>query len=385
MNGVDVSGSLMGTRRFRPSWLTIDDGALKRNITKLCSLAGDARYCAIVKANAYGHGALRVAEAAVECGAGMLGVATLEEAVELREGGIDAPILLLSEPSEEVLADPYSPLLSYGIETTVYSEVGIVALDGAACAHGTVAPVHLKVNTGMNRVGVQPEYVLALAKRIVVGEGLRLAGVCSHFAMADTPDDSFTLLQADRFDAALDLLASEGISTGVRHLANSAGLLSDPVRYRYDMVRCGIAQYGFSPSAALAGRLCLEPVLSLRSRLAFVRRLRAGEGISYGHQHVVDRSTWIGTVPLGYADGVLRSLSGRVNVLVRGVPRPIVGNITMDQFMVDLGEAGGDVGDEVVLLGRQGEVEITAQDWALALDTISYEILCGIGERVPRE
>lgn len=368
------------TERFRPSWVRVDLDAVSANTEYLAGLASPAELCAVVKADAYGHGAEEVARATLEAGAAMLGVALVEEAIELRAAGIDDPVLLLSQapPGAEAAA------VEAGLTATVYTEAGADALSAAATAAGRDVAVHLKVNTGMNRVGCQPEDAVALARRIASTPGLRLGGTWTHFAVADEPDLDYTAAQAKLFDAVVADIVAAGIDPGTLHAANSAATLVDPVHYRYDMVRCGIALYGIAPAPGLAGSDALTPVMSLRSELTHVRRLAPGERISYGLRYELDRASWVGTVPLGYHDGVRRGLTGKADVLVGGRRRPVAGTITMDQLMVDLGEEEVPVGTEVVLIGRQGAAEIRAEEWAGLLGTIGYEVTCGIGARVPR-
>ena len=365
---------------FRPSRALVDLDAIAANTGYLCRIAAPAALCAVVKADGYGHGAVPVASAALEAGAAMLGVALVEEVLDLRGAGIGAPVLLLSQapPGAE------AALVDTGATATVYTEAGVDALARAASAAGRDVAVHLKVNTGMNRVGCQPDAAPGLARRIEAAAGLRLGGTWTHFAVADEPDLDCTETQAKLFDAVVADIAAAGVDPGVLHAANSAATLVDAERYRYDMVRCGIALYGIAPAPGLAGTGRLVPALTLVSELAHVRRLDPGERISYGHRYELDRPSWVGTVPLGYHDGVRRGLSGRAEVLVGGHRRPIAGTITMDQFMVDLGDDEMPVGTEVVLIGRQGEAEIRAEEWAAKLGTIGYEVTCGIGARVPR-
>jgi alanine racemase len=243
--------------------------------------------------------------------------------------------------------------------------------------------VHLKIDTGMHRVGADPADALTLAKALLAS-GIELAAVWTHLAIADEPSDEYTAGQLAAFDAVLAELAEAGIRPALVHVANSAGAIAHPGARR-DMVRCGIALYGLDPSPALAGACSLRPAMSLRSHVAYARRLDAGERLSYGLRYRVDRPSTIATVPIGYADGVPRRLSAvGGEVLVGGRRRPIAGTITMDQLMVDCGDDHVGVGDEVVLIGRQADETITAWEWAERLDTIAYEIVCGIGPRVPR-
>ena len=368
---------------WRAAWAEVDLDAIASNVELLVARCAPAAVCAVVKADGYGHGAAPVARAALDAGATWLAVALVEEGVVLRDEGIDAPVLLLSEPPAESMG----AVVAARLTPTVYSATGVAA---AAAAVGTTrAPlgVHLKVDTGMHRVGADPADVPALANAVREAPRLRLDGLWTHLAVADEPEqDDFTNTQLARFEDTRDALAAEGIVPGLLHAANSAGALVHPAA-RYDMVRCGIAVYGHAPGPALADAADLRPALTLRSRVSLIRTLAAGERLSYGRRYAVgEPGAVVATVPLGYADGVPRRL-GEVGteVLVGGRRRPIAGTVTMDQFMVDCGPGSPvAVGDEVVLIGRQGDSEVPAEEWADRLGTITYEVLCAIGPRVPR-
>ncbi len=367
---------------LRPVWGEVDLGAVRANARALADLAAPAALLAVVKADGYGHGAVPVARAALEAGATWLGVALVEEGVTLREAGIDAPIMVLSEP-----APPAAPtVVAQGLTPVVYTANGIEALAKAVAESGRDEPlaVHLKVDTGMHRVGCAPEDALALVAAIDARGELHLEGVCTHFAVADEPDHPYTQAQIDRFDALLEELVAGGRARPMVHAANSAGLLAHPAS-AYDLVRCGIALYGVAPAPGLADHVGLTPVLSLRARVSHTKTLRAGDRLSYGLRYELASSGTVATVPVGYADGVPRNLGlAGGQALVGGRRHPIAGTITMDQLMIDVGDASVEVGDEVVLLGRQGDEEITADEWADRLGTIAYEVVTGIGPRVPR-
>ncbi len=382
--------------QFRPSWAEVDVGAIAANARTLAGLAAPAQLCAVVKAGGYGHGAVRAAEAALDGGATWLAVALVEEGVELRDAGIDAPILLLSEPPVGAFAD----VVAADLRPTVYTATAVEAAAKAAAAAAGVATagadagdrrlrrlaVHLKVDTGMHRVGAPLEDVVDLAADIVARPELTLEGLWTHFAVADEPwRDQFTEAQLERLLAVQRTLAARGVRPRLLHAANSAGAIAHPAA-RLDLVRCGIALYGLDPSTELAGRVPLVPALSLKSRVSQVKEIPAGEGVSYGLRWTAPERTTVATVPLGYADGVPRRLScAGADVLLGGRRRPMAGTITMDQLLVDCGPRS-DVraGDEVVLIGRQGHDEIPAWEWAAKLGTIGYEVVCGIGPRVPR-
>jgi alanine racemase len=365
----------------RWAWAEVDLAAVSHNVGVLRDAVAPAEVWAVVKADGYGHGAVPVARAALAAGAAGLCVALVQEGAALRDAGIDAPILVLSEqPPNELAA-----LVSNGLIATTYTAEGIDAL-AAAAARRWRYPVHVKVDTGMHRVGCRPEEAVEVARRLVGRAELGLAGVFTHLAVADEPHDPYTAEQLARFDEVLGGLAEAGIRPGLVHAANSAGGLAHPAARRA-LVRAGIAVYGHPPGPGVAHLARgLRPALSLRGRVSFVQRRAAGERISYGLRHRFERDTVVATVPVGYADGVPRRLfAAGGEVLVGGSRCPIVGVVTMDQLMVDCGpDATVAVGDEVVLLGRQGDEEVTATEWAERLGTIAYEITCGIGARVPR-
>ena len=367
---------------LRPVWGEVDLGAVRENARVLAALASPAQLLAVVKADAYGHGAIPVARAALESGATWLGVALVEEGAMLRRDGIDAPILVLSEPAPAA-ADA---VVSNRLTPVVYTPVGIDALAKAVVAAGTddALPVHLKVDTGMHRVGCSVAEAPGLVELIAACPELELQGVCTHLAVADEIDNAYTDQQIDTFDALLGELDVQGVRPPLVHAANSAGLIAHP-RARYDLVRVGIALYGVPPADALAGRVELRPVLSLRAQVSHVKDLPAGTGLSYGLRYQLPRDARVATVPVGYADGVPRNLGlAGGEVLIGGRRCRIAGSVTMDQLMADVGDLDVAVGDDVVLLGRQDHEEITAAEWAEHLGTIPYEIVTGIGPRVPR-
>jgi alanine racemase len=368
---------------LRPAWVEVDLDAVRANTSALAAMSAPAALLAVVKADGYGHGAEPVARAALDAGASWLGVALVEEGIALRNAGIDAPILVLSEPPRAA-ADA---VVAHELTPTVYTAVGIEGLAKAVASAGSAGPlaVHLKIDTGMHRVGCSVEDAPDLVDAIAARPELELGGVCTHLAVADEPDNSYTDEQLDRFDQLLLALEGRDARPPLVHAANSAGLLAHP-RARYDLVRAGIALYGVAPAPVLADRLALRPALSLRARVSHVKQLPAGSRMSYGLRYELDRSSRVATVPIGYADGVPRNLGiAGGEVLVHGERARIAGTVTMDQLMVDVGDADVEVGDEVVLLGAQGGDEITASEWADHLGTIAYEIVTGIGTRVPRQ
>lgn len=362
----------------RWAWAEVDVGAVQHNVELLTSIAGPAAVWAVVKADGYGHGAVQVAQAAISGGATGLCVALVQEGVALRTAGIDCPILVLSEQPPSELVDAVRSAL----ELTVYSHGQLEAI-AAAGGHGH--PVHLKIDTGMRRVGAAADDALSLAAAIAASPALRLAGLCTHLAVADDPADAFNAVQIESFDDVITALAVAGHQAPLVHAANSAATLALP-EARFDMVRAGIAVYGISPGAALDQQAApLRPALSLRARVSHVKQVRSGDRISYGLRHKFDGNTVVATLPLGYADGVPRrffDVGGEV--LIGGRRRPVVGVVTMDQLMVDCGDTGVAIGDEAVLIGSQGGESITAADWAKLLGTIGYEVVCGISSRIDR-
>ncbi len=364
------------------AWAEVSLGAIAANIRTLREVAAPAAVCAVVKADGYGHGAAPVARAALEAGAGWLAVAQVPEATELRDAAIDAPILLLSEPRPAEVDEA----LATRARVTVYTADMVERLAHATSEAGLPPlPVHLKVDTGMRRVGAAPEQAVALAKAIDGHPSLTLEAVWTHCAVADEPDNPFTRTQLERYDAVLADVAAAGIDVPLRHAANSAATITHPAS-RYDLVRCGIAVYGIPPAPALDGAVPLAPVVRLATEVSFVKPVLAGEGVSYGHRGRPGTDTLVATLPIGYADGVFRALGGMgQEVLIRGRRHPMLGVVTMDQVMVDLG-ADSDVvpGDEAVLLGEQGGDRISPEEWAARLGTVGYEIVCAIGARVER-
>ena len=369
---------------MRPVWAEVDLGAIATNVKTLRARAAPAAFCAVVKADGYGHGAVPVARAALVGGADLLAVALVAEGVELRDAGIASDVLVLSQAS----ADEIGQLVDADLDATVYTASGVDGLSVASRRAGRTADrpvrVHLKLDTGMHRVGAQPDEAVPLAKAIDADPALELRSVFTHCAVADEPDNGFTAVQLERFHALVAEIEAAGIEVPCVHAANTAAAIDHP-EARLGMVRCGIGMYGIAPAPALDDRVALVPALSLRARVSHVKRVAAGEGISYGLRYRPEVETTIATVPLGYADGLPRRLGAEGGtVLVGGRARPIAGSVTMDQILVDCADLPVAVGDEVVLLGSQGDATIGAEEWADRLGTIAYEIICGISPRVPR-
>ena len=362
------------------AWAEIDLSAIAHNVRTLRAvLSPTAQLMAVVKANAYGHGALPVARTALQYGAAWLGVARVGEALELRASGIEAPILLLGPISPAEAADAVRARARVAVASLAVAR----ALSEQSQAQGVLTPVHLKIDTGMSRFGVPLGQTLDFARTVQSLPALRLEGVFTHFAVADEADKSFTLQQAEHFAQALADLERAGVDVPLRHAANSAGMLSAE-RFHFDLVRAGIALYGAQVGLNLPLMKRLRPALSLKSRVAYVRRVAAGATVGYGRTFTCEREMGLALVSIGYADGVRRALSNKGAVLIRGQRARILGRVSMDQIVVSADECGAHEGDEVVLIGRQGDAEITVDEVAGWAGTISYEIFTGIGARVPR-
>lgn len=360
---------------IRPTHLEIDLDAIRHNVGKMCELAKDSQVLAVVKADAYGHGAIPCAKAALEAGASMLAVALIEEGIELREAGISAPILMLGQTdSKGAFA-----AVEYGITQVVFETDTLLALEGAARSLGVTAQAHIKLDTGMNRIGVRSkEELCALLEAAKQCGHVRLTGAMTHFATADDLESDFGTEQIRRYEEMLAVLAQHGLSV-IRHAAASAASVRYP-QARYDLVRAGIAMYGVDP----LHQLQLRPVMRWVTRVAYVKTINAGETVSYGRRFTAQRDTVIATIPVGYADGYRRAFSNKACALVQGVRVPVVGSVCMDQVMLDVTGVSVREGDEVVLLGCQGGEEITAEELAVYADTIPYEIMTGVSHRVPR-
>jgi alanine racemase len=364
------------------AWVEIDPLALAANTRAICEYLGPrTQLLAVIKADAYGHGAVAVAGVVLAHGATWLGVATLAEAMQLRRAGIEAPILLLGgiHTIQQVQA-----LLYWRVEPTLATWEQLRLLAQVAQQEGRVLPVHVDVDTGMSRLGVPWQEAASLIAAVHRTPSLRLASIYSHLATADDPDSRFVWVQQQRLNEVLQGVQRLGIPCPHVHLANSAGMLLDR-QLHYDMVRVGLALYGYAPAPHLEGILPLQPVLQVRARIVQVKEIGPGTGVSYGHRFVATQRMRLATVGIGYADGVPRGLSNRMTALVAGQRVRQVGMITMDQLMLDVTPVPEvQVGQVVTLIGREGAHQITAQDWAKELNTITWEILCGFKHRLPR-
>lgn len=361
----------------------VDLGAIAHNVRLLCEHAGPAQVMAVVKADGYGHGATPVARAALAAGAAELGVATVDEALALRADGITAPVLAWLHPP----GIDFGPALLADVEIAVSSVRQLDELLDATRRTGRTATVSVKVDTGLNRNGVLaaqfPSMLTALRQAVAEG-AIRLRALMSHMVYADQPGNSINDVQAQRFSEMLAHAREAGVRFEIAHLSNSSATMSRP-DLAFDMVRPGIAVYGLSPVPE-RGDLGLLPAMTVKCAVALVKPVRAGEGVSYAHTWIAERDTTVALMPVGYADGVFRSLGGRLDVLINGRRRPGVGRICMDQFLVDLGPGQVDVaeGDEAILFGPGTRGEPTAQDWADLIGTIHYEVVTSPRGRITR-
>ena len=362
-------------------WAEVDLGAVRHNVAELRALIGaETLLCAVVKADAYGHGARAVAPAALEAGADWVAVATVEEGIDLRDAGVGAPILVMGP----VMAASAEAGVAAGLRLAVHDRAGVGLIGAAAARVGRTAQVHLKLDSGMTRLGAPSEEFTELARLIEAQADLELEAAWTHFAEAETRDSPRTREQLARLLTEVQTLAAAGIRPPIVHACNSAGAFFHPAA-RLSMVRCGIAIYGYNPAGLGPAPIALRPALAWKARLVAIHDIEAGRRVGYGGTYVASRRTRVGTVSSGYADGYSRRLSGLGTVLLRGRRTPVIGRISMDFITIDVtGIEEAEVGDEVVLLGSQGSETISADDLAAAADTISYEVLCGIGARVER-
>ena len=364
----------------RPTRIRVDLDALAHNLDALQRHAGTP-VMGIVKANAYGHGLVPVARHLEAQGIAQLGVAFVEEGIALRRAGLKVPILVLGG----IHAPQVSQFIAHDLEVTVSSVDKLRQVEQAAESMGRKAIIHLKIDTGMERIGVHSENAAPFIEAAVASRWCDAKGIYSHLACADAPASPMTALQLQRFLAACSYFDRIGAPMPLRHLANSGGVLHFPETC-LDMVRPGIALYGVLPDPASQATVALRPALSLVSSVVYFKVVKAGRTVSYGATWTAAGDTRVITLPIGYGDGYPRSLSSRGEVLVRGQRHPIIGRVCMDQFMVDVGPGGSAYnGDEVVLIGRQQDAVISCEAVAQAAGTIPYEILTGLNERIPRE
>lgn len=358
---------------MHPSWIEIDLAQFRKNIAIVRGVIGKSLYCLPVKANAYGHGLIKIGQEAEAAGVDYLGVAHLREGIELRKAGVTIPILVFGAIHEDQIGE----LIYHNLEFSISSQFKADLVAAKCKLKNLRCRVHLEVDTGMQRTGVRSKTALSLFEHVKKLEGIEVVGIYSHLATADVPNDPFAMKQISAFNSLLENRVFQG-SNLIRHIGNSGGV-SHYGESHLDMVRPSLLTFGYTN--VIPG---IKPCFSLKSRVSFFKVVEKGEGISYGHSYVTPKRTRIVTVPIGYGDGYLRMLSNRASVLIRGQRFPIVGAICMDQFMVDIGDAEVYVGDEVVLIGKQGNQEIPLTEIAHLCQTIPYEILCLFNNRLPR-
>jgi alanine racemase len=364
-------------RYYRPTWAEIDLNNLAHNFRQVKKMLAPAtKVMVTVKADAYGHGLIPVSKKLVSCGVDHLGVASIDEGISLRKSGIRKPILVLGP----VLKKDILPLFQYRLAATVCDEESVEALNRKARSLGQDLDIHIKIDTGMGRIGVPCPQALEFIRKVRQCKGLRLQGLFTHFALADT-DKDYTRRQAKLFNRIAQESEKEGLRIPLLHAANSMGVLNFKEAH-FNMVRPGLVIYGLYPKQGL--KISLKPVLSLKTRVIFVKDLPSGCGISYGHSYVTKRSTRVATLPIGYGDGYPRLLSNQAPVLIKGRLFKVCGRICMDQMMVDVGDLSLKTGEVVVLIGSQGKRRISVEELAVLSQTIPYEIVCGLGSRIPR-
>ncbi|MBN2397255.1 MAG: alanine racemase [Deltaproteobacteria bacterium] len=367
-------------QRYR-SWVEIDLDSFRRNWTEISRMAGPGvKVLQVVKADAYGHGAIEISRAAVKNGVYALGVANADEGVQLRVGGIEAPVIILS-PSTAAEIDE---IVKYHLVPSVSDIHFAVELSGRLVEKGERLPVHIEVDTGMGRGGAICGDAIAMVKDVIDLPNIEVEGIFTHLSVSEARDDAYNVLQWERFDEILKGLEKEGIVIPLRHISNSGGVLDFPA-FNLDMVRPGIMTYGVYPGPGLEEKAKLAPVMAFKTTVVILKDFPAGSSIGYGRTYVTERPSRIATIPVGYGDGYGVIMSNRGEALIRGKRAPIVGRISMDMCTVDVTDIPGcGIGDEVVLMGRQGDEYISAAEIAEKAGTISYEILCALGKRAPR-
>ncbi len=369
-------------KNIRPVWAEVDLKAIENNIKEIKRVAKDKEIIAVVKADAYGHGALDVVPVLLKNGVDRLAVAVITEAIELREAGINVPILILGYTPISFADD----IINYDIEQTVFDLNYAKELSKAALRLGKKAKIHISLDTGMGRIGFIPnEESINAIEEISKLDGIEITGMFTHFSTADEADKNYTREQFEKYKWTVDQLEKRDINVGIKHVANSATII-DLEEYYYDAIRPGIILYGYYPSNEVnKEKIKIRPALTLKSHVIHLKEVKEGTYISYGRKYVTKGIEKIATLPIGYADGYTRLLSGKVKVIINNKLVPVVGRICMDQCMVNVSELDSvKVGDEVILLGETENCKYNADDIAKEIDTISYEILCMIGKRVPR-
>ena len=370
-------------KRIRSAWAEISLDNLAHNVREVRRITNEkAEITAVIKADAYGHGAINVASALIENGISRFAVSILDEGIELRESGVKIPILILGYTDPQIADE----VLKYDMEQTVYSLDVAEALSKEAVKQNKIAKIHIKIDTGMNRIGLKPDdEAVQLIKKICALPNIQLIGVYTHFASADETDKTYTRNQYRKFEEICETIECEGIDTGMKHCSNSAAVV-DLLEMHSDMVRTGILLYGLAPSNDVQlSKLLLKQVMSLKVRISHVKEIEAGQCVSYGRKFTATKKTKVATLPIGYADGYTRMLSGKAEVLIKGYRAPIIGTICMDQCMADVTDIP-DVctGDEAVMFGEQDGNFISIDEVAAKLNTVNYEIVNMISKRIPR-
>lgn len=365
---------------MRPTRAEINLGAIAFNLQGIRRQVAPAGIMAVVKADAYGHGALQVSRVALEEGASYLAVAVIDEAIALRKAGIEAPLLVFGGFSHE----DARLFVDWELDATVFDRQGLALISQAARKRNRPVRVHVKADTGMGRLGVDFREAVPFIEMVRNTEGVELVGLYTHFATSDALDKSYANLQLLRYKSLIDELASKGIRIPLKHTANSGAILDMPGSW-FDLVRPGIMMYGHYPSAETTGSVEIHPAMSFKTAVIQVKQIERGQSVSYGRTFIADRLMTIATLPVGYADGYNRLLSNRGEVLIRGRRFPVAGRVCMDLIMAAAG-AGDEIrtGDEVVLFGRQGDEEISVASICELLGTIPYEVTCWVSKRVPR-
>ena len=368
---------------MRLSYALIDIANLKFNFLKIREKIKDTRIMAIVKADAYGHGVIETVKAlnSLPEKPEYYGVAIIEEGIELRRNYVDQPILIFN-PVIENDSDLYS---KYDLISSVFNEKHLSILKKANSFDGKKIKVHIKVDTGMHRLGIDFREAFDFVKKLSKDKNFIIDGIYTHFANSDEKDKSYVKLQLGRFNGVLDKLKAEGINYGLAHAANSGAILDIPEAY-FDMVRPGILMFGYYPSEETTESIELRPVMSLRSYVESIKSIDKNESISYGRKYFTKKKTNIASVPIGYADGYTRGLSNKSKAVINGKLFPQVGSVTMDRIMFEIGNENIKIGDEVILLGKdkQSGLAFSAWDWCKLVNTIPYEVMCGISKRIPR-
>ncbi|MCL6519078.1 MAG: alanine racemase [Armatimonadetes bacterium] len=366
---------------FRPTVAEIDLEAIAFNFRQVRNLVGpEVKICPAVKADGYGHGAIPVSQAVLNAGAEMLGVATLEEALELRNAGINTPILIL----QCVLPDGIPEIIAHNVSTMVCDLAFATELSKCAVEAGKRMKVHIKVDTGMGRLGISLAEAVEFSIQLSGMPGLEIEGIFTHFPSSGDPDLSFSHIQIEEFRRLTDEIRKAGIHIPLRHMANSAAILNLPESY-LDMVRPGIMLYGLHDTKHLVRDVELRQAMTLKTKIVFLKELPPGKSVGYGRTFIAKRRTLVATIPIGYADGYNRLLSNRAPALVHGIRVPVIGRVCMDQVMLDVTDVPGvSTGDEVVLYGRQGNEFISIEEIADLQGTIADEVICSVSKRVPR-